>query len=160
MKKNFFENTRELILIIIMIILIGGITLQVVFFYMDLKFLPSIKPQNVTTFKIYPGFSRPTGTPIKFNHSELIVYDFFHAIKDIRPYWSNLSPVASVSHVWFLEIEIGNGVVITMHCSIPEKKGNIVIGELNKGGLFQSRALFQWYQKYSHLWLNPTESTN
>ncbi len=53
--------------------------------------------------------------------------------------------------------------MMQMQLYIPSRQKDIVVGELGKFdegcvidyGSFQSRLLFQWYQKYKDRWLKP-----
>jgi hypothetical protein len=96
----------------------------------------------------------------------VLIAEFLEAIRDIRLYWLSPGSLASKDYAWFIEIVVEKKV-IQMSCSIPSGRGEVVhgtIGQFVKGGGgplygdFQSQKLFQWYQKHSHLWLNPAES--
>ena len=119
--------------------------------------LRSFDPQKVTSFKIYPRLTEPVGDSITFSISDPIVSDFFQALKDISSYSRNHDTVASWDHDWFLSISAEN-TMIQINFHIPYGRGNIVAGEFDGGGEFQSRQLYQWYQQYSHRWLTPEGS--
>jgi hypothetical protein len=135
------------------LIIVGGITWQQIQFYRTIKTLKSIDPHQIIIFRVYPKFGSPFGSPVEFKQPDPIIDNFFQSVTDLRSYWSNLSPVATDEHSWFLEIATEEIDVIQMSCSIPAKKNNTVIGELDSLALFQSQQLFEWYQKYSHKWL-------
>lgn len=124
--------------------------------------LTSMNPQHVTTFKIYSRVAgRPYRTPVTFNAPDPLIEEFFHALTDRRSYPTSRD-TAKVEQQWFLEVATGE-IMIQIAFYIPYKKGDIVVGIIGNfsetggsyDGDFQSRKLFQWYQKYSHRWLSP-----
>lgn len=126
--------------------------------------LMSMDPQQVTIFKIYPGVAYgPFGTPVVFNIPDPIIDEFFHALTDHNSYPISRDRIASQDHNWFLEIATEGVPATQISFLIPSGKGNIAVGRVGefseKGysydATFQSKLLYQWYQKYSHRWLTP-----
>ena len=111
---------------------------------------------EVISFKIYPGAIAPVGPSIIFKPPSPVIDTFFQSIKDMRSSWTNYSP-ANEEYVWFLEIATQKGDIIQLSCTIPAKKRTYVVGMLNDHDFFKSRQLYQWYQDYSHRWLNSDE---
>jgi hypothetical protein len=150
----------------ILIIAVTGLVLwEKIQFYRTTRVLNSITSQRISELRVYPKVTLPGGTFIAFPPQELIVEEFLQSVKDIRLRSSGVGSVISDEHTWFLEIVMNQGDIIQMECSIFSEYPDIVIGNLGKfksGGLpygmFQSQKLLQWYQKYSHLWLEPVES--
>lgn len=146
----------------IAILLIGGFYVVLSQPYRKLK---AINPEQVTSFKIYTRISKPAGSLVEFNMPNPLIEDFFHALQDFRFRLPGRHTVISFEHNWFLEVST-RGTIIQMICSIPSHKPNVVIarfGEYSSWiemdyGEFESKLLFQWYQKYSHLWLHPPEN--
>jgi hypothetical protein len=113
---------------------------------------------SLLTFAIYPRIVKAVGQPLVMTLPEPLIDKFFDALEDARPYARSGVTIASRDHQWFLEIAAGS-TRIQMKCYIPSRQGNIVVGEfLGSKGAFQSRNLFQWYQKYSPRWLEPEKS--
>ncbi len=112
----------------------------------------------ITSFKIYPF----AGQPIAFKTSAPIVEAFLTSVTDFHSSSSSAGSIASLDHSWLIEILIQEEM-IQMSCSILSGKDHVVFGYIGKFrptsalyyGHFQSQQLFQWYQKYSHVWLNP-----
>ncbi len=147
------------------------IILAITPFYDKIKFrrkiknLTSIDSSQVTIFRIFPRVIRPVGASKEFQTSDRIITDFFKSLADLRPYRQSHDTVTSLDHSWFLEIVTRtHRVQIDFH--IPSKKGELVAGKIGKWdknfatfyGGFQSRKLYQWYQKYSHRWLESEGS--
>ncbi len=127
--------------------------------------LKSMKLQDVQVLKIYPRVTNPIRAAKMFTNQESLTDDFFQSMKDIDAYSPSHDRVASQDHSWFLEI-IKKNETIQIQFRIPIEKGQIVAGRIGKYdqngaifyGWFQSQLLFQWYQKYSHRWLEPEAS--
>ena len=128
-----------------------------------MKTLEAIDGQEVKSFKIYPRISVPEGEAIEFECLDLIVQEFFLAIQTFRHYKPSHDTISSQDNNWFLVMTTENEV-IHIDFYIPSEQKDSVIGILcrvNKTKAhyhFQSEALYQWYQKYSHRWLNPVKS--
>lgn len=161
-KFNITKRLRISHGVFITILLIGGFYIVMSQPYRNLK---AINPQQLTTFKIYPQVSKPVGAPVEFKIPDSIIEEFFHSLKDFRFCLPSRHSVISYDYTWFLEVSAG-GAVIHMACSIPSHKRDIVIvrfgdyrgwNEMDYGE-FKSKLLFQWYQKYSYLWLNPPDT--
>lgn len=158
------EKLGCIILVLFVLIIIGivGYLLRSESKY-DTKInaLTSMEPQLVTVFKIYPRVGVPFGTPVTFQAPDPIIDEFFHALSDRHSYPISRDRIASRDHNWFLEVATEGIPTIQISFLIPSGKGDIVVGRLGKlsetGGSyygdFQSRELFQWYQTYSHRWL-------
>ncbi len=115
--------------------------------------LQKANAKSLTTFVMYPKVGKAVGHAVVLTLPDPLIDAFFDALEDAHSYTRAGITVASQDHLWFLEMTIGNKR-IQMKCYIPSKEGNIVVGEfLGSKGAFQSRHLFQWYQKYSHRWL-------
>lgn len=144
--------------LIILVIIVAGLHIRRTFqVYHELDELMAIDSKQITSFKIYPRAASAIGTPIKFSPNDPIVIEFLHAITDIQPYNSTPGSIVSNNQEWFLEVIIDGKTMIQMNCCICHEIPDRVIGKFNRHFRFQSHQLFQWYQKYSHLWLNPTE---
>lgn len=168
------QNTRKVLLSLIgigiigfFVILEGFSILHRIQFRRTIEALTSMDPNTVTLFRIYPIASRPIEPSMEFSTPDPIIKEFLQSVTDIGSYKSSPGSVVSFDHVWFVEI-VTEEQLIQMTCYIPSEKGNIVLGSLGKFvkggggphyGDFKSQKLFQWYQKYSHLWLNPEGST-
>ena len=164
--KKIRAKPFETLLILTLIALFSVAILNKVNYYRIVKALRALEPRHITAFRIYPRVNRPVGIPIEFTSSEPIVVEFFEAIVDMRLYWLSPGTLASRDHAWFVEI-VAEGKQIQMSSSILSGRDDAVYGTLGKFvkggggplyGDFQSRKLFQWYQKYSHLWLEPDKS--
>jgi hypothetical protein len=125
-------------------------------------------PQHVTTFRIYPRVAYgPFRTPVTFKAPDPIIDEFFHALTHRNSYPISRDRIASRDHNWFLEVATEGVPTIQISFLIPSGKGDIVVGRLGNfskrghsyDGDFQSEFLFQWYQKYSHRWLDPPASS-
>jgi hypothetical protein len=133
-----------------------------------------MKASQVVTFKVYPtGSSRASGSPVILSPEDQMAHEFFEAIQDLKAYPSHArSTVASENHHWFIDIATKHDL-IRIGFYIPaeilgmlgtREAGDFVVGGFYttdlKGdyGKFQSRQLLKWYQKYSHLWLNPADN--
>ncbi len=155
---------QKLISIMVFLVLGGSVfgfyLYQKVQYQRKLDILTSLTPQQVTLFRIYPRVIIPSGTPVEFRVSNPLIQEFLQALTDLKTYWPSHDRVNSRDHSWFLEIA-GNGEVVQIHCYIPSDKEGIVVGEIgrfrqNSGTSydhFQSRNVFQWYQKYNNEWL-------
>ncbi len=116
--------------------------------------LRSMNPEKVTLFKIYPRVIMAVGDSSTFNVSDPIISEFFQALWDVSSYSRTHDTIASTDHSWCLIVSTDRSAIqIDFH--IPYGKGDIVAGEFDGYGSFQSRRLYQWYQKYSHRWLTP-----
>jgi hypothetical protein len=121
----------------------------------------AMTPQEIRLFQIYPRVGTPSGKPIKFTPSDPLVSDFFQAISDHQSYPLSRDTVEK-DRSWFIELADQN-LMLQLQCYIPYQKGEIVVVVFadidHTGGSyygdFQSDLLYQWYQKYSHRWLNP-----
>ena len=129
----------------------------------QIDMLTSVEFQDIVTFRVYAGRSRPTGPFVEFKKTELTVKEFLRSLSDLKRYSRNHDTVASLDeHTWFMEIVI-RGKMFQIACYIPSRQSDTVVGELGKfydtrvdsDGYFQSHQLHQWYQKYSHHWLEP-----
>lgn len=173
-KRTFQKNMKEKLLKLLLCLfpfiffamIIGGIAFQHIQLYRTLKTLNAIQPQHISAFRIYPKVIHPVGSPVDFTGSVPIVEDFSHAISDFRHSSLGYHSVASDAHSWSMEIIIRGRHRLHISCYIPWK-GDFVFGEVTKisenntkwnYGAFKSRQLFQWYQKYSHRWLEPENS--
>ena len=161
------EKIQEKLLIVILVLIFVTVIVLGIFnqirFYRTVNTLKSMGFHHVTLFRIYPTASMPDKTPVEFITPDPIIDDFLQSVTDLRAYWGSPGSVASFDHEWFVEI-VTEEDKIQMSCYIPAEKDDIVLGEFGKfskggGGSyygdFQSRLLYQWYQKYSHRWLNP-----
>lgn len=156
--KKFPKNLKISPFLWIIIIFISGYFFVIGQSYRSLK---ALAPQKITTFRIYPGVGQPVEKFVDFHGTDVIVEEFFDSIKDFRLYWP--SHDRSIDG-WFLEVSSGSKT-IQMMCYIPSHKNDTVVvhfGSFGKWftvdyGWFQSKSLFQWYQKYSYLWSNSPE---
>ncbi len=144
----------------LLVVLFMGERIQ---FYRTLKILKAIKPQQISSFKIYPHVGKPVGIPIVFKAPDPLIVEFFDTLTDCHSYW----PSHDTGHSgWYLEIVTEDS---TLHIGfyIPTRKPGVVVGNLGERtrfgiidyGFFQSQNLAQWYDKHSHRWLNPSENT-
>jgi hypothetical protein len=129
--------------------------------------LTSMQVENIAIFRVYPKVGRPVGEFVEFRDSIPIVDEFVKSLTDQRRADSSLihDGVSSVEHCWFLEIAT-KSETLQINCYIPARREDIVVGEFlsfDDGrrnapyDSFQSRNLYQWYQKYRHRWLTPEE---
>ncbi|GAK54527.1 hypothetical protein U14_05814 [Candidatus Moduliflexus flocculans] len=165
-KRNITEGIRKfnvpLVLGVIFVVWIIVTFWQEGQYRTTIEALTSISPEQVTKFRIYPRVGVPVDTSIEFMLHDSIIADFFQALTDQRSYSYSHDTVASRDHSWFLEIIAGE-LFIQISFHIPHDNDNIVAGMLGKFtknsttsyGHFQSRQLYQWYQRYSHRWLTP-----
>ena len=122
-----------------------------------LNTLISMNPQQISSFKI--SYSGKLGKEsIVFFIPDTIIDDFFYALSDANSYSPSHDTVASNEHSWFMEISTKEDT-IQLGCYIPSRKTGVVIGQPKTWGDsgysdFQSRNLYQWYQKYKDRWLN------
>lgn len=151
-----------LFLLLVALVVVGVILWQRIQYDRTIKALTSMVPQQVTTFRIYPRVGVPFGTPTAFKVPDPMIDEFFQSLTDLRSYSPSHDMIDSQDHEWFLEV-VTKDITIPISCGIPSEKGDIVVGQLARFttnsttnyGHFQSRKLFEWYQKYSHRWLNP-----
>ncbi len=165
------ERSTRIVVIVIFVASAGLLLFQGIQHYRSKKMLSvmvsqsditSMNAQHITLFRIYPRIIRPVGEPVQFKAPDSIIQDFFQSLKDIQSSWASRDTVDSQDHSWFLEVAAG-GDMIQIHFYIPSGKGDIVAGEFGKWGTnnsvhygsFQSKLLFQWYQKYKDRWLKP-----
>ncbi len=168
-QKELADWIFLLIVVVVVPLVVIAVIWQNIQFYLTIITLLSLSPKQVTLFKIYPRTEQPVGTSIEFNSPDPIIDDFLHALTDIRPYRTTAyDSLVSDNHLWFLEITTDQGKSIQISCFITFEKAATVIGSLGKFvpggggphyGYFQSKLLFQWYQKHSHRWLKSEEST-
>ena len=160
MKNN--EKVGTIIVLLFFAILAGIWVFQKVLYTRAIKTLTALDPQHITAFGIYRSFTKPIENPTVFQPSDPMVAAFFQSLTDLRAYSPSHDTVWP-NQRWFVEIAVGNEI-IQIHCYIPSDKGDIVVGNLGsfngKGwgfhhGYFQSKLLFQWYQKYKDRWLTP-----
>jgi len=159
---------KQRIIIVVLVFITIGVTIFSVkerLYNKKLKALTSIKPEQVITLNIYAKASIPSGSPVKFRAPDLIIDDFLKALTDVHSYSPSRDTIASDEHIWFLEV-FTKHIEVSISFDIPSGKGDIVVGTFGKFGTFatpygsfQSQQLFQWYQKYSHRWLEPLENT-
>jgi len=124
--------------------------------------LKTIDLKTVQAVNIYPRVTNPIGKPIIFINQDSLVNDFFQSVNDIDVYFPSHDRVFSRNYSWFMEIITDNDT-IQIQFRIPFEKGSIIAGRIGKYeqkgatfyGWFQSRQLYQWYQKYKDRWLNP-----
>ncbi len=155
------ENLGPIIVLFIITIIGIGVYSTRKGYKKAIETLTSINAQHVTVFRIYPKVYRPFGEPVEFNTPDPIIDAFFQALTDLRSYPTSRD-TAYQEQTWFLEIATRD-FMIQIAFYIPSQKGNIVVGEIGEfsksGGRydaeFQSRKLFQWYQKYKDRWLEP-----
>ncbi len=149
---------KEKLLIIIMLMLFIWLSwlsgYQKVQYNRKIKILTTMAPQDVTIFRIYPRVIRPVGTSKAFKVPDPIIDDFFRSLTDLRSYRPTHDTVIYREHNWFLGIATKD-TIIQIHFRIPSGKGDIVAGQLNGLGWFQSGNLFPWYRKYKDRWLEP-----
>ena len=145
---------------LIMLLGMGALLYNTIQYYRTVHILKANIPEKVTLM-IYPRGSSPVGRAVTFRSPDPIVTEFWSALTDIRRYWPNHD---SGVHAWFVEIWAKDGLIhIQINFHIPSHKGDIVAGQIGtfssismtNYGEFQSRQLYQWYQKYSHHWLTP-----
>ena len=123
----------------------------------SIEALQKLSSWHITKFRIYPKVINPVGYSVEFYHQDPIIDEFLQAFSNIYSYRPTHDRVESRVHNWFVEIstkDIQRGI----HFRIPAEKGNIVAGNIDGLGWFQSQQLFQWYQKYSHRWLEPEKA--
>ena len=133
----------------------------------QLDLLASVEVQDIVAFRIYSGISRPpNGSFVEFKNSELIVKEFLRSLADLKRYRRHRDDIDGLDNMWFMEIVV-RGKMFQIDCYVPShfssRQNDTVVGELGKffntrvdsDGYFQSRQLYQWYQKYSHRWLEP-----
>ncbi len=161
-KVNFVNRLRIPRGVLITIFLIGGFYIVLSQPYRNLK---AISPDQVNSFKIYTRISTAGGSLVKFSMPEAIIEDFFHTLQDFRFRLPGRHTVRFLKHSWLLDVSAGN-LTIQMKCSIPSHRPDVVIARFGDYsgwiemdyGVFESKLLFQWYQKYSHLWLHSPKS--
>ncbi len=126
-----------------------------------MPFLSSLTPEKITSFKVGSRAleidESKRGT--EFSKNDAIVVEFFHALEDQR--FINRIPYESqVVMQWKTQI-LKKAGTITIEFSVYEDSPTVVIGLVDSYAgytYFQSRKLYQWYQKYSHRWLESEES--
>ena len=136
----------------------------------QLDMLTSVEVQDIVAFRIYRGTSRPpSGSFVELKSSELIVKEFLHSLTDLKRHRKHRDSIDDLDNIWFMEIVV-RGKMFQIDCYVPShfpsRQNDTVVGELGKffntrvdsDGYFQSRKLYQWYQKYSHRWLEPEGS--
>lgn len=163
MKKKFSSVDFGWLLFILVI---GIICYRNIQYYRTLKILRDINPQDIMAFRIYPRVVIPSGESVEFKLPDELITNFFQSLTDIRSYWPNHDTVVSWDHEWFVEV-MTRDITIQISFHIPSRKDDIVAGEFGKWGEssdffygdFQSRKLFQWYQKYKDRWLSPPAAT-
>lgn len=166
-KKSQKNNWPVIIILVILMMGAGTAVYQKVQYHRTIQAFTTIVPQQVSTFRIYPRVFKPVGTPIEFRNPDPMIDEFFHFLTDLRSYQPSHDTVTSRDHSWFLEVATEDSMIqISFH--IPSHLDDTVAGLFGKYsntrygtyGSFQSQELFQWYQKYSHRWLNPSESSD
>lgn len=160
---NRYESVKNLVATIVAILVFVGWIAAWVWqerqYEKTIAALTSITPKQVTMFRIHS----PRGGYVEFKAPDPLITEFFQALTDHRPYSYSHDRVRE-DHQWFFEVIAGK-VFIQISFHIPYgNNDNIVAGGLGKFtkngsthyGYFQSRKLFQWYQKYKDRWLTPS----
>ena len=126
----------------------------------NMVILLAIEPSDITLFRIFPRTGKPIGSSIEISPPEPIIDEFIQALTDIGTYLPNHDTVELREHTWSLEISTEEAEkIVPIHFYIPYQQGDIVVADmLGNDGYFQSRQLYQWYQKYSHRWLEPEDA--
>ena len=166
MNEKLLKVLLGLFIVCFFAMIIGAFVFKWIQLHRTLKMLTTTEPQSITVFKMYPRVMNPVGPPVNFSGSDRMVGEFLQAISDFRYTFEGGSSVASADHMWTVKIAIrgGRGDAILIRYYIPSKGDDFVLGDVTKMsltnkevsyGAFYSRSLFQWYQKYSHLWLKP-----
>jgi hypothetical protein len=117
--------------------------------------LTSISPESITSFRIVPGISESsTGKEMnEFSQDTELVTEFFQTLEDMQfaaPMYKELA------EQWSIQIHTGT-TSVNIECSIPVNDPTVVVGLIDSSAgysYFQSRLLFQWYQKYKDRWLS------
>ena len=144
-----------------------------ILYYSTIHALKTMPPETVALFAIYPAtYPEILDSPaLEISIPDSMINEFFLAVDDARSYWLSPGSISSLSHVWFMEI-MTEDRKIQISCYIPSQKRHTVLCDLGKFsathasyyGEFQSQQLFQWYQIYSHRWLesenSPPQSTS
>ncbi len=165
--KRLRKDPLVILVFLTLFTVFGAGFVQRIQFYRTILALRAVERHHVTVFIIYPRSTRPVQgvTPVKFSSPDQIVDEFLKITEHFQAYWFSPGTLTSPDYDWYLEIITRNSI-IKMWCSLEPDMSNIVLGEIgimtNTGndryyGRFQSKLLFQWYQKYSHFWLNPDE---
>lgn len=157
-RKTREGRIKEIIIGIAIVAVIGVCILKIIRDYRAFEGIMTLTLQDVTMFRIYPRVGGPRGIPREFFPNESIVIEFLESIMDFKAYHSTPSSAISRDYTWFVEIATQEGKIIQTRCSISQYTPHIVIVHVGTAR-YQSKQLLQWYQKYSHLWLEPVEST-
>lgn len=108
---------------------------------------------ELVAFKVRPDTSSSfTDQRVhEFHPHDEVVAAFFQALSDYQAY--RPAHDTSVAH-WGIQLQTATAE-LTMWCYIPADTPGIAIGNVqtaSTSGIFQSRQLLHWYQKYGHYW--------
>jgi hypothetical protein len=165
-EKNIKKAMKRVGILAIVAIIVGVIGVQKMKFNSTLHALNVMDSTAIISFKIYPTAGQPGDPFVEFERSDPIVVAFLKSVTDFRSSSVPANSVTSFEHCWSIEI-LTEKRTIQMGCYIPSEQTQVVLGYIGKFsptsaiyyGQFQSQLLYQWYQKYSHLWLETESST-
>jgi hypothetical protein len=120
--------------------------------------LRSISPEEVISFRIVPSVSElSTSTKTnEFSQDVELVGAFFQALEDMQ---FAAPKYKEFVDQWSIQIRTGT-TTLSIACSIPADDPTVVIGLIDSSAgysYFQSQKVLQWYQTYSHRWLEAGE---
>ena len=122
--------------------------------------LMSIAPDEVTSFRIVSNVSESSTDEEArdFGQETELVTEFFQALEDMQ----FAAPLyQEYLEQWSAHIKTAT-TGVTIEFFIPADEPILVVGLVDSEAgysYFQSQQLYQWYQKYSHRWLTPEESS-
>ena len=121
--------------------------------------LKPISRKHVTSFTIISDLSESSEERgmHEFVKETACVTAFFQALEDMR-----FAAPTSQDYLagWTVQIRT-SATTVKLTCSIPAEEPPLVIGLIDSEAgytYFQSRKLYQWYQKYNDRWLHPDEA--
>jgi hypothetical protein len=163
MKRQLTTKEKVGIIIAVGLVIMGAIFLWSVHKKNQhrLNTFLSLKPQDVTAFRVYQFSAGPIGTPLDVNPLDPMATGFVQATADFRSYPISRDRAAETQQ-WFMEIE-STAMKWQMSLYIPFEKGEIAVinlGDVTQNrssyyATFQSRSIYHWYREYSHRWLRP-----
>ena len=126
-----------------------------------MPFLAALTPGRITSFKISSHALRVdvSKSELEFNKNDILVMEFLQALED-RHFITRIPYKSQAVIQWKTQI-FRKVDAVTIEFFVYEDFPDVVIGLVDSYAgytYFQSRQLYQWYQKYSHRWLEPEKA--